>query len=141
MLLALLLTFAAVDPGNLVLEETCDCVELNHFYDDDGRHVFDQVIFYAWDGRRHQVLDWRLVKEPSLRPQRLWSAREERWQCLWADGQNRDQLRRVLASSFRETWTQFDPELAEREFLPKEDRRLLRRAKVLALPAPSPPGP
>jgi hypothetical protein len=29
----------------------------------------------------------------------------------------------VRAASFRETWTQYDPELIERDYLPKEKRR------------------
>lgn len=87
MLLALLLTLAAVNPREVALEDACDVVELNHFYDDQGRHVFDQVIFYVWDDgrRRHQVLDWRLVKSPAILPQRIWRAAGERWQCLWVD--------------------------------------------------------
>jgi hypothetical protein len=30
----------------------------------------------------------------------------------------------------RETWTQYDPELVEREYLPKERRRELRTVKI-----------
>ena len=124
MMLFLTLLLALPARDEVVLADACDVIELNHFYDDAGRHVFDQVIFYTWDGSRHQVLDWRLVKSPSYLPQR--SARGA-WQCLFVDGSSRDVLRQVTGRSFRETWTQFDPELAEREVLPKEHRRLLRQ--------------
>jgi hypothetical protein len=36
-------------------------------------------------------------------------------------------LRQIYAKQFRETWTQYDPELTEREFLPKDKRRDLRK--------------
>lgn len=130
MMLALFLLLALSAPGpELVLHDECDVIELNHFYDDQGRQVFDQVIFFTWDGRRHQVLDWRLVKQPSHLPHRNWSAVGEQWQCLWVDERDGNRLRRVVARSCRETWTQFDPELVERESLPKERRRLLRTNK------------
>lgn len=128
LILTLLLALAHDARCELVLADQCDVIELNHFYDDNGRHVFDQVIFYNWDGRRHEVLDWRLVKEPSYLPQRLPGGA---CRCLFVDAQA---IRQVTGSSGRETWTQFDPELAEREFLPKERRRLLR-------PRPLPPSP
>ncbi len=44
--------------------ETVDLIELNHFYDDLGRHAYDQVIFYEWspDYRRFHVIAWCLVE-------------------------------------------------------------------------------
>ena len=39
------------------------------------------------------------------------------------DDRRGEVLRTVTAKSFRETWTQHDPELAERDYLPKERRR------------------
>ena len=49
--LILLLLTADVRP-ELVLRESVDAIELNHFYDEQGRLVFDQLIFYEWS-RRH----------------------------------------------------------------------------------------
>ncbi len=121
LLLMIMLALTADIRGELVLRDRCDVIELNHFYDDVGRHIFDQVIFYNWDGRRHQVLDWRLVKSEGHLPQRLPGGS---CRCLFAD---QDALREVTGTSARESWTQFDPELTEREFLPKERRRLLLR--------------
>jgi len=46
---------------------------------------------------------------------------------MWHDG---EQLRNVHSRSIRETWTQYDPELVEREYLPKERRKELRALKV-----------
>ena len=107
-----------------VTSDEVDLIEVNHFYDEHGRLVFDQVIFYDWstsDGR-YQVCAWRLLKTPAQVPYRHWSG--EGFVTTWHDG---DVLRRVSGKSFRETWTQFDPELVERDFLPKDRRRELRK--------------
>jgi hypothetical protein len=69
------------------------------------------------------VRAWRLLKSPSQIPRRdgpLFST-------VWHDG---DVLRRVRCRSVRETWTQYDPELLERKFLPKDKRDALRRIHV-----------
>jgi hypothetical protein len=108
-----LLLFATI-PTDIVVSEQVDVAEINHFYDDKGRHVFDQVIFYDWIGFTHMVRDWRLIKSESQRP--------VNGKMLFYD---QETLRKITASSQRETWTQHDPELAERERLPKERRRLL----------------
>jgi hypothetical protein len=102
-------------------------MEVNHFYDEQGRLVFDQVIFYDWapEHSRYNVRAWRLVKNPAQLPERDW--RDGGYLAVWQDG---EVLRRVRAASMRETWTQYDPELVEREYLPKERRRELRAVKV-----------
>jgi hypothetical protein len=46
---------------------------------------------------------------------------------MWQDG---EQIRHIRSKSIRETWTQYDPELVEREFLPKEKRKELRTVSV-----------
>lgn len=125
--LALLLL--AILPREDVAEDRVDVVEVNHFYDCEGRLVFDQLIFYDWCPRaeRHQVRAWRLMKTPSQLPQRNWGG--VGYLAVWQDG---EVLRRVHAASLRETWTQYDPELLEREWLAKEKRRELHK------PAPCP---
>ena len=129
-------------PQQDVARETVDLIEINHFYDEHGRLVFDQVIFYDWsqDDARYMVRAWRLVKNPAQLPQRDW--KDGGYAAVWQDG---DLMRHVRAKSFRETWTQYDPELIEREFLPKERRKELMTVKVnrqpqavAAQPAPQP---
>ena len=65
------------------------------------------------------------MKNPNQRPRRDWD--NGGYVCLWHDGEI---LRRVRSAAFRETWTQNgldgDPEVLEREFLPKDRRRELR---------------
>ena len=122
-----LVALCGLSPQEDVASEQVDLIEVNHFYDDQGRHVFDQVIFYDWaDGHnRHMVRAWRLVKNPAQLPQRNWT--DGTYVALWYDN---DVLRKVQAKAMRESWTQYDPELVEREFLPKEKRKELRTVKA-----------
>ncbi len=107
--------------------ERVDLVELNHFFDDQGRHVFDQMIFYDWSAEqnRYQVRAWRLLKSASQQPRHDWE--RDVYIATWQDG---DLLRRVAAKKMKETWTQHDPELVEREYLPKELRRELYHPRI-----------
>ena len=107
-----------------------DLAEINHFYDEQGRLVFDQIIFYDWcpAQSRYNVRDWRLLKNPAQVPLRNW--REGNFVAAWHDFKDRDLLRKVKAKMVRQTWTQYDPELLEREFLAQEKR--LELTKVTA---------
>jgi hypothetical protein len=84
------------------------------------------VIFYEWspEAGRHQVRAWRLLKNASQRPRKDFASGD--YVAVWHDG---DVLREVRSPATRETWTQYDPELVEREFLPKE-----RRAELMKSP-------
>lgn len=108
-----------------VVADHVDLVEVNHYHDEQGRHVFDQMIFYDWNPhqRRFHVRAWRLIKEPTQVP-RLDSRRNV-WRVVWHDA---GVLREVTADSHRETWTQYDPELINREHLAQDHRRELSRA-------------
>lgn len=116
-----------LNPTEDVARERVDLMEVNHFYDEQGRLVFDQIIFYDWspEHSRYMVRAWRMVKNPAQLPERDW--RDGGYLTVWQDG---EVLRRVRAESMRETWTQYDPELIEREYLPRERRRELRVIKV-----------
>lgn len=124
--LATVLAYAAwsANVAPVVVEDRVDLIIVNHFHDEQCRHVFDQVIFadLAPDGV-YDVVAWRLLKSPAQWPQR----RNGRWEAVWLDD---DHTRRVFAKVMREEWTQFDPELVARERLPKEQRRGLATGKV-----------
>ena len=109
-MLAWLLAILPMD-GDLK-RETVDCIELNRTYDECGQLVFTQWILWDWNGARHDVVAWRLDK-PDMHFQ------ERRLTLTWYEGG----WRQVKAKYWRETWEQFDPELAEREILPKQQRR------------------
>ena len=125
---------ASILPHEDTARESVDLIEVNHFYDEHGRLVFDQVIFYDWSSSdsRYNVRAWRLIKNPSQLPQRDWQAGGHA--ATWQDG---EQIRTVRSQSIRETWTQYDPELAEREILPKEKRKELRTVSVNKTRKPS----
>lgn len=115
----------AIVPGDAtnstdpVAKQRVDLIELNHFIDQDGREVFRQVLFYDWSPRHRQYIirAWRLVKNDSLIPRRRWSP--SGFECVWHDD---GVLRHVMSGSFRETWTQHDPERANRLIVAEEDR-------------------
>ncbi|WP_145056962.1 hypothetical protein [Lignipirellula cremea] len=119
LLLALLSTYAAA-PVETVIGESVDLIEINHFYDEQGRLVFDQVIFYDWSEERscYAVRAWRLLKKREQAPTRDWRTGDYR--AMWRDGET---LREIRSPAMRISWTQYDPELRNREILPKEDRR------------------
>ena len=64
LLLALTFLTSLSGAGSRDLTERVDLIELNHFYDDLGRNMYDQVIFYEWspDYRRYHVIAWCLVE-------------------------------------------------------------------------------
>jgi hypothetical protein len=112
--------------------EQVDLIELNHFHDCLGRHVYDQVIFYEWSAEHleYHVRAWCLVedREPeNRRPTRSYS--DHRYYVRWHD---RDQnLNRCVASHhFRETWTQVDPERANKRLLDERMRTALIKRRL-----------
>ena len=121
---AAVLFFCGTLPIEDVVVESVDLIEINHCYDDEGKHVFDQILFYDWstqDGQYH-VRAWRMLKHPSQVPHR--DSVTGLYEATWYDSRV---LRRVRATTVRETWTQYDPEVAARSQLPKELRRELLR--------------
>ena len=112
------------DPPAFAATESIDLVEVNHYYDDGGKAVFDQLIFYNWDSQagRYNVVAWRLLKNPNQLP--LRNPQNGMYYSSWHDGKL---LRVIQAERKLETWTQYDPETRERQFLPKSQRPDLLR--------------
>lgn len=103
-----------------MLTDEADIIEINHYYDERGKHVFDQVIFWEWRAEEsaYRVIAWRFLKRPyeiSLRDPYRGD-----YTFRWADD---DRLRQVRAPWFRETWTQYDPEVNDRRFFAQTLRR------------------
>lgn len=126
-LATVLVSVVCLNPTEDIAAERVDLIEINHFYDEKGRLVFDQIIFYDWSAAdsRFQVRAWRLLKQPAQIPHRNW--KQGNFTAVWYDG---PVLRNVRSDTLRETWTQYDPELLEREFLPTEKRRKLRNLVI-----------
>ena len=122
MLAALLLTAACIIPQPSPLRrDYANTVETNSFYNDCGELVFVQNIFIDADGIETTVA-WRMVKEPSQRPQRDWQAGG--YVTTFDDGTC---ARQVRSRHVRESWTQYDPELVSRNSLPPDLRRGLKQ--------------
>ncbi len=113
------LAAVAPRPSSFVVRDNVDLVEVNHYHDQHGQKVFDQLIFYDWSEqrKRFQVRAWRLIKSERQLPRRDYRA--DLYRVLWHD---EGVLREVVAKAHRETWTQHDPELVEREYLPQDQR-------------------
>lgn len=120
--IAFVIATFGVSPIEDVVVEQVDLIEVSHVYDEKGKPVRDQVTFYDWspDHSRYMVRDWRPLKNQTQMPIRDWHHGGH--VSIWHDG---EVLRRVHAWSVWETWTQYDPELTERTWLPKEMRREL----------------
>ncbi len=122
-----LVCFSILPQPPTAIHDYVDCVERNHFYDEEGRLIFEQFIFYRYlrgDGE-FEVIGWRLLKDNSQLIIRDW--KDGGYSALWKDGEI---WRSVRARMYRETWLQHDPELCEREKLPKEKRKELSPIRV-----------
>ena len=109
--------------GNHTAEEYVDLIELNHFYDQQGRLVYDQVIFYERppETGRFQVRAWCLVEDrEDLNRRPIKNYQTQLYQVDWYDTDQRI-LRKVTSRLYRESWTQVDPERANKKL---HDERL-----------------
>lgn len=118
----------SIIPREEIARDCCDVIEHNRFYDEQGRLVFAQLIFMDWVPQcgRYQVRAWKLLKGDKPTPERDW--RQGGYTATWVDDES---VRRIRSDSIRDSWTQFDPELLERDVLPKERRLGLR---ILSMP-------
>ena len=129
-MLSLLLAFFSA-PEPLYNQSTVAVIELNHVHHNNWEPSFDQLIFWEW-GRcydwqadetnwSHHVMCWRIVKpgEYTLRKEK------GKWVVIfWEKGPNGGSLlRRVVAVSYRETYSNYDREVYERKRLPQRFRR------------------
>lgn len=124
---------------NVLLEERHDVVELNHFYSDAGDLTFSQYIWYDWKWNdrlqtyRFDVIAWRLVQKDKEKS--FLTTFSKGYHCTrFVDG---EAFRNIQSRSFRETWTQYDPEQEERQYLmPNERQELLKKWNWVVQPQP-----
>jgi hypothetical protein len=122
----LILAALALSPIEDVPRDRCDLIEINHFMDERWREVFVQQVFYDWAPYHSQyiVRAWRLAKRAEQYP--AWDFARAAYVVTWHDG---DTLRQVQAPLFRVSQGQQDPELIDRNTLPKDHRRELSRLR------------
>lgn len=116
-----------------------EIVEHNHVYDDDGRLIWSQVIFWDWEPRDSQYHARDFVftdREPraSVSPDGRGGA------MVWVPS-NHDEygggVQMIRGRVYRETWTQTDREAADRFAFPewRERRgRVVRRWRHVPVP-------
>lgn len=117
-------------PHQSKVVQKVDLVELNHRYDDQGRHCYDQVIFYEWspDFRRYHVVAWCLVDNGLTRLPTLDHAKD-RYVVRWYDRES-SRHREIWAPVYRETWSDWDPERANKELMDEKYRVSLLRQQT-----------
>ena len=123
-LLAAVLIAAGIGP-DLTVIDTVDIIEINYVYDKaTGNKRLSQVIF--WEFKVYhgsfRVVDYRMLDAVNTRPR--YDHRLKRWELTWHDVANKC-MRTVLASSFRETQTRYDPEQEDLEEWAISHRRRL----------------
>lgn len=118
-----LLTVMSLSPDTPVSAETADLIELNHCYNEDGQLVFDQLIFWEWneDESCYNVAAYRVLRAETNALRFDWNQKE--YVASWCD---HGLLREIRAPHYRQTWTQYDPELEDRRRFPQEARKGLR---------------
>lgn len=97
------------------IRDTAEVCEVNNFYDDCGKLVFVQIILWDHNGI---CVAWRLLKCPRQVPQRDWQ--RGGYVATWDDS---GLWREIRVRTLVESWTQYDPELCQRERWPQEYRR------------------
>lgn len=124
MIPALLLTFGTLVPHDSATVDRVEVIELNHYHDDHAKHVFDQLI--GWNrntGDEYYHVEWWVLWKPGHTPVSRNYATGN-WEATYTTGIH---LRKLVAPTFVETWTQYDPELYDRQFWPVSQRKGLSK--------------
>jgi hypothetical protein len=107
----------------------CDMLELNHFYDSNARHCYDQVILWKWyvPEYEYHVSEYYMLGQGSADehhpPQKNYSS------DLYEAQKGKY---RIIAPHYRESWLQIDPE--------REDKKKLdERLRIRTIPSPNDP--
>lgn len=139
--LALLLTafVSGGDGGNRdksVAQDSVDVIEINHFINESGQVQLDQIIFYDWSPSqsRYIVRAWRSLKTPSQLPMKQPNGG---YVAVWHDSRDGNVMRKVHAKSVIETWTTYDPETVNQEYLDRNLRCELTQKQPTKKPTPT----
>jgi hypothetical protein len=123
-----------------VLEDQVDVQELNRYCDEQGRLINEQMIYYDYvydrklRGNVQQVVAFRMKRGEIMIPR--YNQNTQRYEALFHDSQNDNVLRKITSTSYVETWTQYDPEILERNKYPEELRRGLKKPRMIHKPVP-----
>ena len=109
------------DKFSLILKSHVPSQHRNHVYDDEGNLSFEQVLYEKIfeDGNSH-VTDWRLNKKGRKTP--IKNHKTGKYEATFTDG---IWSRRVTSDAMMQTWTPFDIEIDDRNFISPENRKKL----------------
>jgi hypothetical protein len=111
----LALAILSTIPQDFCVRERVEIIEVNNVFTLDGEPHLKQLVFWDANGR---CLAWRMFHQG----RQYWS----NGAMYFADG---DAIRCITARTVVESWTMFDIETADREYLPANERRELKQAK------------
>jgi hypothetical protein len=110
-----------------IVEHT-DMVEVNHFHNIQGDPAFTQVIFWKWyhDKAEYHVRSWTMHEKLSISGKTV----------SFFDGQSH---RKITSAHFKESWSQSDPERADKEHVAETERirlvpRVIKPVEPMILP-------
>lgn len=123
----LLAAVCGLSPESPLAADATDLIELNHCYNEDGLPVFRQLVFWEWSPRagEYHVAAYRVLRSDSATLRYDW--RRNEYVAAWCDN---GVLREVRAAHHRVTWTQYDPELEDRQYFPQDRRRGLEHEAI-----------
>ncbi len=127
LLLVMLLAFApSVKPikeGSHV--EYCDLIEVNSHISENGRHMYDQIIFWEWSPelKRMIVCSWCLVGDDKSYPVKIGN----RYKYTRRLSRNRSII--IYTDMSISTSSKLDPERDNKNIFPEKYRRDLFRGK------------
>jgi hypothetical protein len=110
-LLAIIIILDAGRPSSIE-HRRFDVIELNHRYDETGRHCYSQIIVWNWkpEVRKHHVEAWWLVDADRL--SQLPRKTNGKYLVLL---KRSEKVYEITAPVFRETRTVEDPERIDKE--------------------------
>ena len=121
----LLLIALVLDAGSRpqVRELEYGVIEINHRYDDQGRHCYDQMILWDWNAqyRRHHVAAWFLID-----PARHEMPRKVGDMWYFTIPKLDGPQVKIKSKIRRETWTEHDPEREDKKLFDEKYRRGLK---------------
>lgn len=119
-----------------VTEEHVDMIEYNNLYDENGDALLDQIVLWNWDihDKAYRCCDFAVVGTPPPQPNKPGEKKdckpssEMNYPMKMPNGSYRTivsklgRTRVIYSNLMRETWTQFDPEVADQEHIQRHQR-------------------
>lgn len=115
--------------GKKTIVDKVDVIELNHRYDDEERHCYDQYIMWEWspDYKRYHVVAWTLDEQKSNNLRKVTKDHNTgKYVLTYVDSQT-GLSRKIYAPIYKETSSSSDPERENKEIFPEKYRRGLSK--------------